>query len=131
MSVSHTITRQWSGASGVAIASAITTTSGQELNISENIPQSSTDLLVACVVDVSQLKSVYIASDYDVTIETNDGTSPGETLAVKGGKPITWVYGDTVACPLTVDVTALYCTTGAIGTAGAALEIRLLIDPTV
>jgi len=105
-----------------------TQTAGAENNLSESVTDG-TDQLVAFVADVSQMKSFIVwSAGGNMTVETNNGTTPGNTLTLVDGVEQVWITGmPTAANPLTVDVTALYIT----NTGTATLNIRSLIDPTV
>jgi hypothetical protein len=126
MSLTHTITAKVQTGSGF-LDHSVALTAGAEHNVSEAIEASQTDYLVAWTCDFSQLKSLYMYSDVAMTVETNNGSAPGQTIALAAGKPLVWYYGSGITCPITVDVTALYITNVAAGT----LEIRSLEDPTV
>jgi hypothetical protein len=130
MSFTHTFTREWSGGTGTTpLQDTDVVSSGAEINLSESIPGASTDLLVALALDVSQIQGIYIKCDRDITLETNSGSAPGNTISLKAGKALIWSVNCGFANPLTVDVTALYVTLGS-GVA-ATLEARFLVDPTV
>jgi len=101
---------------------------GSVIDVTAAIPDSSTDKLVVCALDVSQIKAIYILSDQDVTLETNDGTTPDDTIALKAGVPYIWYTNKYDALLLTVDVTALYLT-NASGSA-ATFKLRALQDAT-
>lgn len=127
MSFTHTLTRGFSRA-GESLSQSNNYTGGLELNISETIPGGSTDLLVSCTLDVSACKSFYMQSTRDMTIETNSGSSPGNTIALKANEPYMWAPNYAAAFGLTVDVTALYITLAA--GADDTLIIRATVDPT-
>lgn len=114
---------------GVSTQDVNTLSAGQRIAIDESIPDSSSDLLVALAIDVSQVKGVYILSDQDITLETNDGSSPDNTLALKAGIPYVWYTNKYDALKFTSDITALYVT-NASGEA-ARLIAEFLVDPTV
>jgi hypothetical protein len=128
MALTHRIIRTFIGTNGTQITAEMSQSAGQELNVSEVIPALSSDLLVALTLDVSQIKSLYIkATGGAMTLETNSGGSPANTITLAANGVEEWQTGDNRANPLTTDVTALYVTS----TAGGTLEIRVLIDPTV
>jgi hypothetical protein len=124
----HSLSRAWGAGLGRLEVSE-NLTAGQEVNLSESIPAGSTDLLLALVLDVSQIASLYIKADRDMLLETNSGSAPGNAISLKAGKPVIWSPNCGMTCPLTVDVTALYVTLAA-GEA-SVLELRCLVDPTV
>lgn len=129
MSITHTITKKVVVGSNT-YQSVITRTAGAGVEISESIPDSSTDLEVACALDISQLKSIWIkATGGALTIETNDGTTPTDTLSLVDGEAIAWEEGDESSLFLSGDVTALFVT-NASG-ASVLLELIALLDPTV
>ena len=90
------------------------------------VPALASDYLVAYELDYSQCKGIFILADTTMTIETNSGGSPAQTIALTAGVPVAWMYGSGV-CPITADITALYVTS----TAGGNLTIRTLVDATV
>jgi hypothetical protein len=114
---------------GVTRRGTITKTAGTNVTVSETIPGDSTDLLVAFACDVSQLQSLYMKSDKALTVETNDGTTPQETITLVAGEPIYWAKTNTLVCPFSGDITALYVTE--TNSDDAELEIEAIIDPTV
>jgi hypothetical protein len=128
MSFSNTLTREWNDESGAALSDQETITAGGKFDLSESIPGASTDLPVTLALDVSALVAFYIKSSRDITLETNSGSAPGNTLSLKAGKALIWSLNCGLANPLTVDVTGLFCTTEA-GVA-ANLEARFRFDPT-
>jgi hypothetical protein len=99
-----------------------------QVMIDESINTAETDKLVACSLDVSQVTAFMAVSDYAVTIETNSGSAPGNTLTLAANVPYTWCTGDAVAFALTVDVTGLYITNSSGST--ATIAIRALYDAT-
>ncbi len=96
---------------------------------SVSVPESSTDLEVAIELDVTQMEAFYLLSDVDMTLETNDGGSPVDTIALKAGKPLVWARDGYYPNPFTVDVTAFFLTTGAVGE--GTLDFECIVDPTV
>ena len=106
-----------------------TASAGEEHNISESIPADSTDLELTWEADVSAMKGLCIVADGVVTIETNNGTTPDDTIVTVANEPIVWAEGDKLANPIGTDVTTnIFCTTGS-GSA-VQLEIRMVQDPT-
>lgn len=123
----HTLIMGWASG-GDNLSKSVVQTADGETNLDIAVPDSSTDLLVAFVADVSQMKSLFLLSDKDVTIETNSGSAADDTIDLKANVPVMWVDGGTLANPLTTDVTALYIT-NASGSA-ATVNLRMLIDST-
>ena len=103
--------------------------SGIERNVSESIPDSSTDLEVDWVCDLSALFALIIVSDQDMTLKTNDAGAPIQTFLLKAGEAIPWsknLVG--LLNPITTDVTSIFLTNSS-GSA-ANLRIRSLSDAT-
>lgn len=81
----------------------------QERNIA--LPASSTDVQVLMNLDVSQLKALALVADKDVTIETNNASTPTDTINLKANRALIWESeSGYFANPLTADVTALFLT---------------------
>ena len=124
MSVVHAFTQQWEQGNN-SVSKRIAITADAESNVSVSVPDSSTDLQVVLALDVSALKSIIIATDNDITVETNSGSSADDTFTILANNPLVWNSD----CPLpnpfasAVDVTDLYIT-NASGSA-AAVEIRI------
>lgn len=132
--LTHTFVRGWNNG-GSSISKTLGVTSGAELNVDESIPAATTDQLVAFAMDVSQLKGLFIVSDKDLLVQTNDGTTPINTITLAAGVPFVWVNGDaplrdTAGAVITTDITRLYAT-NADATNAALLQVRALYDPTV
>lgn len=131
--LTHRITHGWSSGSASLIR-AFDVSAGAECNIDESIADGANNLAVALTLDVSQLKSLFMLSDKDVTVETNNGAVPVNVFALKAGVPFVWnindaALRDTAGTAVVTDVTGLFVT-NASG-AAALLQIRALLDPTI
>ncbi len=102
-----------------------------EENLSVVIADSTTDGLVAWTCDVSQLQGLFIYATTEMTIETNDGSSPAQAAFTVGPTSGCMFWTAKIGCinPLTADVTALYVT-NASGSEGT-LTIKKMEDATV
>ena len=80
-------------AGGDALAYEVALTADGETNLSLTVADSVVDQQVNIVIDFSALVSFFIYSDYAITVETNDGTTPDNTLTVAAGVPIVWYTG--------------------------------------
>jgi len=98
-----------------------------EVNIAVTIPASTTNQEILIAIDVSELKSLCLSSDYSLTIKTNSSGSPTDTIALVGGKPYIWTVNSYDTCKLTADVTKIYVTNGS-GTNAAALKVSALVN---
>ena len=123
----HKINQDWQ-AGNESLSKQITITADGEANLEVAVADEAADLAINIAIDFSALKLLYIVSDQDLTIETNDGTTPDDTLTLLAGKPIVWFEGCGFTNPLSADVTALYAT-NASG-ADATLYVKTLQDAT-
>lgn len=72
-----------------------------------------TDTQVFVTVDVSAVKYFRIHSTTAATIETNDGTTPDNTITLGANEYYEYATGDDAAFLLTVDVVNLFVTNAA------------------
>ena len=106
-------------------------TGSANVSISESVADSTTDgQVIVPSIDVSALQAVYINSDQAVVIETNDGSSPDDTLTLVANVPYVWTSDSYDTCKLTTDigVNGVYVT-NASG-AAANIEMEFLLDAT-
>lgn len=120
----HNIDLTWSRGNE-SVNQRVSLTSDSETNMDITVPIA-TDTLANIAIDVSVLKVLFLLSDVDVTIQTNDGATPGDTINLSAGVPLAWFTGCGFSNPLTVDVTKIYLTAVAAGT----LQMRVLQDAT-
>ena len=128
MSVTHRIQFRFQRGNDV-IDKTVVSASGAEGNVDELIPIAASDLLVAFVCDFSQMKSFYMVSDQDLSIDTNQAHPGIDEFDLVANEPMVWTENCGLANPFTADVTALYVT-NASGVE-AKFQIRKLEDPTV
>ena len=103
-------------------------TEGHALFWDEDIGVSETDKLVAATIDISQLKAIeLLAEGGDMTLETNDGAAPDDTIPLVDGVPFVW-SSQYLAAHFTADITAFYLTTGGDG---GTLKGKAVVDPTI
>ncbi len=105
-----------------------TYTAEMEINLDRSIPDSTTDLEIVIGIDVDQVQSIHITSDQAITLETNDGSTPDDTLLLVADHPYDWDTDSEDDFVLGTDVTSIFVT-NASG-AAANLKIRLLLDST-
>jgi len=111
-----------------ALAHEVTITTDAVTEHALVIPDSTSDQLITIAIDFSELEALYLFSDQDVTIETNDGTTPDDTFSLVAGVPIAWNTDCGHDNPLTADVTAMYITNATGETAN--VKIRVAQDST-
>ena len=128
MSFTHTITSSVSVTGGEGTSHSKSYTADSEKRHSIPVPDSSTDLEVSIAIDVSLLSNLYLASDQDVTIETNNPTTPDDTISLKADVPLIWNADAYFTNPLTTDVTKFYITNSS--GAAATVVIEVLEDST-
>lgn len=127
MAFTHNIVRTYQEG-GRTTTNTLTLSGNSESAFSLSVAVASPDTALAASIKYAGLKALMISSDLDLTIETNDGTTPDDTIEVAAGKAYYWSADDGSDNPLTADVTALYLT--ATGTGSANVEIRVLQDAT-
>lgn len=107
-----------------------TITAGLMPVLSEAIPANQTNLEVHLEFLNAKLKGFIIWSDVAMTIETNDGGSPQETITLVANSPYYWNLAGSrmgsAASPFAGDVTSIFVTNTTAGT----LNIRPVVDPT-
>jgi len=127
MSTTYTFTLRW--ASGASTRSQdISVSDSAALIIDEAVADSSTDYEIACTLDQSEIAGLWIESDQDVTLETNDGSAPDDTISLRANEPLVWYTNSYYTCPITADVTALFITNASGDTAN--VRVRALYDAT-
>lgn len=99
-----------------------------KVEISETVADGQTNKQITCALDVSAVKSFFLVSDQDVTFETNSGSAPDDTIALKAGIPYEWNTDSYDAFQLGTDVTAIFITNASGAT--ATIELRAIQDAT-
>lgn len=124
----HTITKAIVGA-GMNLQRAYgQTVLGAVLIDGEQVADEASDFEIQLPINVSDVLSFFLVSDQDVTIETNDGTTPDDTIELVAGKPYVWDVDDYSAFLLGTDVVSIFVTNNS----GATATIYCLagVDPT-
>jgi hypothetical protein len=113
----HTLTLGVAG-SGISRSKEIgNTQAGVNLIDGETVTTGQTDYEINFDLDVSACKSFYLESDQDVTFETNDGSTPDDTIALKANEPYVWHSQSYDSFLLTTDVTSVFITNASGSTA--------------
>jgi hypothetical protein len=114
--------------SGEEQTASISVTGTLKLELDEVVGLAATDLLVAMAFLVAKLQGIYLVASQDLTLETNSGSAPGNTLALKANRPYKWDAGSYFTNKFTVDVTAFYFT----NTSGveATVKMAAIVDAT-
>lgn len=102
-------------------------TGGKSISVSEAIAAEQTDVDFAIAIDVSQLKSLFMVADAEMSVTPNGPTLSGD-IVLSPGKPFHWYAGSNIELPFDADITSFSVdTTGAGGT----FTLEALIDPTI
>lgn len=129
MSFNHTVTISYQAGHEASVGASLDLTGESEVNLSGvSVPVASPDTEVICGLRYSGLKSLFILSTHDLSVETNDGTTPDDTITLNANVPYLWLDATDDANPLTADVTSLFLT--ATGTGTATVPLRALQDAT-
>ena len=130
MSATMTLQRNTSGLTASAVRSSQDITADGVTVFDGSIAASQTDVLLGVVIDISQLKGLFmLAVGGDVVLQTNDGTAPDDTITLKDGVALVWdATSGYFANPFSVDVDEIYATTGSGDS--RTLQIIALVDAT-
>lgn len=112
-------------AGGVSYSQTSTITAPQEIVTQESVADAATDFQITLPIDISAVKSLLISSTETVTIETNSGSAPDDTLTVNAGDPYLWTTSDPASLLLSEDIAAIFVT-NASGTAATVTVVALL-----
>lgn len=113
----HKLTLSVEG-SGVSRTKDISNTGGGVALIDgETVATAETDYEINFDLDVSACKSFYLESDQDVTFETNDGTTPDNTISLLANEPYVWQTNSYDSFLLDTDVTSVFITNASGSTA--------------
>lgn len=132
MSVTHKITQTWlSGNNTLAVQ--VTNTNSAEVNISDTVSTSGTNVEYGVPFTITNLKCIYISSTRDMTLYVNAAStgSPTDTITLTANRPFVWQESTGIEVPFVGTagvVTKFFFTNGAIGS--STLEIRILKDGT-
>lgn len=127
MSFLHTIRMGW-GNGARSLDGNKNYSGGHQVSLDEDFAADASDLELTIAIDVSEIKAIFMVSDQDVQVETNDGAAPDDTIDLVANVPYIWTTDSYDSCLLTVDITALFLTQLA-ATAGT-LKLECVVDPT-
>ncbi len=127
MAVTATVDRHLSGI-GSTKSQATEYSSSAAVDIDDTVADSETDFQINAAIDVSAAKVIYLHSTQNVTVETNNGGSPDNTINLVANIPYLWTHDGYAVNLLTVDVTAFYIT-NASGSS-ATFTVKVLQDAT-
>lgn len=113
---------------GQQITAEKTSTYEGQIGTEVSVPGSTTDKEVIIAIDVSQVKSITMKATGALKVETNNGTTPDDTIDLVADWPYVWTEHSYDALLLGTDVTKLFLT-NAGGTA-VTFTIDVIYDPT-
>jgi len=107
---------------GESIARNKTYSASSRVTLDETVADGQTDKQVTVALDVSAVKAFYIVSDQSVTLETNSGSAPDDTISLVAGVPYWWSTDSYDTFQLGTDVTAFFFTNASGATATIKME---------
>jgi hypothetical protein len=123
----HTHSINWAGA-GAAISKNVNLTGDAETNRDSLVQAGQADVFTDIDFLLADLESIYIVSDRDVILETNDGSVPIDFIQLQANKPLDRRRGGYHSNPFSADVTGFFFTNN--GAVSANVKIRILSNVT-
>lgn len=120
MSITHTLKLSVTGTK--TVLTSVDYSGDGALSQNLTIADSVTDQEVAITIDVSQIQSFFMNSTKALTVETNNASTPTDTIVLVADTPYIWRTGDYHTLLLTADVTKLFLTNASGSTATFTLE---------
>jgi hypothetical protein len=104
-----------------------------ETLLSEVVTAGANPESIALVMSVANIKWLYLVSDQDIVLKTNDANAPANVFTLKANVPFVWTAGgpalrDTAGTAVATDITSLKAINA--GEVDANLEGRIGYDPT-
>lgn len=128
MSFAHTLTQTIDPSGGSTVTANKQYTASGQVRVQETVANGQTDKQIIVGIDVSAVKSIVIKSTQNVTLETNSGGVPANTLNLLANVPYIWNTDSYDTFKLTTDVTSVFIT-NASG-ADADIDIDCILDTT-
>lgn len=113
---------------GESVGTTETITGSGRGGFDETIADGQTDLQVNVAIDVTAVTCFIITTDRAITIETNDGGAPDDTITLSAGETYMWTNTQNDTFKLTADVTAFFITNASGG--NARVQCKFLYDAT-
>jgi hypothetical protein len=113
---------------GVTLTESKGYAASSSTSLEETVNNGQTDQEVVVAIDVSAVKAFYIVSDYAVTLETNSGSTPADTISLVADVPYVWTTDSYDTFQLGTDVTSFFFT-NASGS-NATIKMHTVIDAT-
>lgn len=124
MAITHTRVVTYKDQGGTAFGTSESIAGVRENNIDIALGIG-TDVSIPYTATRANLLALAFNSDVDLTLETNSGSSPQETIVLKAGITVSWTLAGNglTACPYSANVTGLFATNAA----AANLKVRTLL----
>ena len=126
MALTHSLTRKWTSGSATIQEVENISVDGEENR--EVSVAANTTVQVVLALDYTQIASLYMHSDQALTVESNDDTTPDDTINLVANLPLMWSTNAYLTNPFTANLTDLYLTND--GASTATFKLRLMIDTT-
>ena len=126
MAYTHRVT-QAIQVGGETINEDNTYSASSRVSLDETAPDSATTQFNVAI-DVSAVKSFFLVSDQDVIFETNDASTPDDTINLAAGVPYIWNTDSYDTFLLGTDVTDVHIT-NASGSS-ARIQLEAIVDAT-
>ena len=97
-----------------------------ELHITKDVATAEANYEIDCTMAVAEISAVFINSTQDVILETNDGTTPDETINLVANVPYVWHENSYHVNLLATDITALFVTNTSGAT--ATIDVHVLYN---
>jgi hypothetical protein len=126
--LTHTWVTTIKNDSGAAVVGAtVVITGSNEFNEKVGIAAGETAEIDCGSINKDKITSIFLNSDQDVTVDTNDATgSTGQEIALKAKAPWAWHNALPVANPVTTSITKIFVTNA--GTATATFRVGVLLN---
>src|ERR1051325_8904 len=119
----HTIKYSWSGPGTSSLSGAVTRTGDADDGRIIQVDASTPDVPVAVSFAKDNLKSVYMLSTQDITLETNaDDHTGGNLIELTAGVPVVFQSDAGQTNPFTFDVDGMFLTND--GMTAAQVDLR-------
>jgi hypothetical protein len=129
MAYSGTFNLQWASG-GTNKSCEIAKSSTGRVQCEESVANDETDFEITLpTIDVSACVAIFILSTQDVTLETNSGAAPDDTLTLKANEPYLWWTAAPFDNMLTEDIITNVFVTNASG-AAATVTMEFILDTT-
>lgn len=112
MSITHRNTRGVQSDNSGSISGSWNEVGNSEVSVDRTIGANVTNQQITLAFTVAACQDLFFLADKGATLKTNSTTTPGDTITLKPGIPLTWsASAGYYSNPYTVDVTTIYVTT--------------------